>query len=166
MLRESAYDTMRTSVMIMFIIAAAAFFSLGMAYTGLPAQVAALAAQFNLSPYTVIAVLTVIYVILGTVMDGASLILLTLSVVIPVVKQSGFDLVWFGIFMVLVVEIATITPPVGLNLFVVQAITGKDSMVIARACLPYVMTMVITVAIITVWPEVVSWLPNLVMGRS
>jgi tripartite ATP-independent transporter DctM subunit len=166
LLRDSANDTMRTSVMIMFIIAASAFFSLGMAYTGLPSQIAALVAKFQVSPYTVITILTVIYIILGTVMDGASLILLTLSVVIPVVKQAGFDLVWFGIFMVLVVEIATITPPVGLNLFVMQAITGKDSMVIAKASIPYVFTMVLTVAIITMWPEVVSWLPNLMMGRS
>lgn len=166
MLREASLETMRTSVMIMFIIATAAFFSLGMAYTGIPAQLATFVADLHVSPYAVIAILTAVYIVLGTVMDGASLILLTLSVVVPVVKQAGFDLVWYGIYMVLVVEIATISPPVGLNLFVMQAITGKDSFVVARACFPYVLTMVFTVVLMTVWPEFVTWLPDVVMGPS
>lgn len=160
MVRESAYGAMRTSVMIMFIIASASFFSLGMAFTGLPGQIAAHVSAFNVSPYAVIAVLTLIYIVLGMFMDGASMILLTLSVVIPVVKQAGFDLVWFGVYMVLVVEMGTITPPVGLNLFVMQAITGKDSFVIARAAVPYVCAMAVAVAIITAWPQFVTWLPN------
>jgi TRAP-type C4-dicarboxylate transport system permease large subunit len=91
---------------------------------------------------------------------------LTSAVVLPMIQQAGFDLVWFGIFVVLLVEIAEVTPPVGFNLFVLQNMTGRDSNVIAKAALPFFVMLVLCIAIVTVWPELVTWLPDVVMGRA
>ena len=91
----------------------------------------------HLSPYALIAVLAVVYLVLGTALDGISMIVLTSAVVLPMIQKAGFDLVWFGIFIVLLVEIAEVTPPVGFNLFVLQNMTGKDSNTIARAAIPF-----------------------------
>ncbi len=110
--------------------------------------------------------LTIIYIVLGTALDGISMIALTTATVLPMVQQAGFDLVWFGIFIVLLVEIAEVTPPVGFNLFVLQSMTGKDSNYIARVSLPFFMMMVLAIAIVTVWPAVVTWLPDVVMAKE
>ena len=112
--------------MIMFILAGASFMSTSMAFTGIPQALAAWVGSFNLSPYTLIAVLAAIYIVLGTALDGISMIVLTTAIVIPMIRKAGFDLVWFGIFIVLLVEIAEVTPPVGFNLFVLQTMSGKD----------------------------------------
>jgi TRAP-type C4-dicarboxylate transport system permease large subunit len=98
--------------------------------------------------------------LLGTAIDGISMIALTTVTVLPMVQLAGFDLVWFGIFIVLLVEIAEVTPPVGFNLFVLQSMTGKDSNYIAKVSLPFFAMMVVAVAMITVWPELVTWLPD------
>jgi TRAP-type C4-dicarboxylate transport system permease large subunit len=111
-------------------------------------------------------VLALLYIVLGTALDGISMIVLTSAVVLPMITQAGFDLVWFGIFIVLLVEIAEVTPPVGFNLFVLQNMTGKDSNVIARAALPFFGCLVLCIAIITVFPQTVTWLPDVVMGVS
>jgi TRAP-type C4-dicarboxylate transport system permease large subunit len=100
------------------------------------------------------------YIVLGTALDGISMIVLTSAVVIPMVKQAGFDLVWFGIFVVLVVEMAEVSPPVGFNLFVLQTMSGKDSNTVARASFPFFLLLVATVAIITVFPDIVLWVPR------
>ena len=94
------------------------------------------------------------------------MIVLTSAVVLPMVQKAGFDLIWFGIFLVLLIEIAEVTPPVGFNLFVLQNMTGKDSHTIARAALPFFALLVACIAIITVFPQVVTWLPNAVMGAD
>jgi len=94
------------------------------------------------------------------------MIVLTTSIVLPMVQQAGFDLVWFGIFIVLLVEIAEVTPPVGFNLFVLQNMTGKDSNVIAQASIPFFMCLVLCIVLITVFPQIVTFLPNLVMGQD
>ena len=120
----------------------------------------------QLSPFVLIAVLTVVYLILGTALDGISMIVLTSAVVLPMIQKAGFDLVWFGIFIVLLVEIAEVTPPVGFNLFVLQNMTGKDSNTIARAALPFFACLVVCIVIITLFPVVVTWLPDLVMGAQ
>ncbi len=128
----------RVSCMIMFILAGAAFLTKTMAFTGIPRELAEFVASLNLSSYGLIAVLVVIYLILGTALDGISMIVLTSAVVLPLIQKAGFDLVWFGIFIILLIEIAEITPPVGFNLFVLQNMTGLDSNRIAcpslRAC--------------------------------
>jgi TRAP-type C4-dicarboxylate transport system permease large subunit len=114
----------------------------------------------HLSPWTLILVLTIIYILLGTALDGISMIALTTVTVLPMVQAAGFDLVWFGIFIVLLVEIAEVTPPVGFNLFVLQSMTGKDSNYIAKVSLPFFAMMVVAVVLITIWPELVTWLPD------
>ena len=118
----------------------------------------------GLNRYALIAILAVFYVILGTALDGISMIVLTAAVVLPMITAAGFDLVWFGVFVVLLVEIAEVTPPVGFNLFVLQNMTGKDSNTIARAALPFFVMLLIAIALITVFPAIVTWLPDAVMG--
>ena len=156
----------RVSCMIMFILAGAAFLTKTMAFTGIPRELADWVNSLGLSPYALIAMLTVLYLILGTALDGISMIVLTSAVVLPMIQKAGFDLVWFGIFIILLVEIAEVTPPVGFNLFVLQNLTGKDSNVIARAAFPFFVCLVVCIVLITVFPQIVTWLPDLVMGVS
>jgi tripartite ATP-independent transporter DctM subunit len=159
---QSVMGTVKVTCMIMLILAGAAFMSKSMGYTGIPAALAAWVEAFGLNPYALIAVLTVMYVVLGTALDGISMIVLTTAVVLPMIQKAGFDLVWFGIFMVLVVEMAEISPPVGFNLFVLQTMSGKDSNFVALASLPFFFLLVAAVAIVTVFPGLVMWLPKLV----
>ena len=154
----------RVSCMIMFILAGAAFLTKTMAFTGIPRELAEFVHGMNLSPFGLIAVLVVVYLILGTALDGISMIVLTSAVVLPMIQKAGFDLIWFGIFIVLLVEIAEVTPPVGFNLFVLQNMTGKDSSVIARAALPFFACLVVCIGLITLFPAIVTFLPDLVMG--
>ncbi len=163
---DSLKGATRLSCMIMFILAGAAFLTKAMALTGIPAALAQGVASLNLGPYGLIAVLTVVYVLLGTALDGVSMIVLTTSIVIPLVQHAGFDLVWFGIFIVLLVEIAEITPPVGFNLFVMQTMTGKEQTEVAKASLPFFLMLVLTVVLITVFPRtLVTGLPDLLLSR-
>ena len=164
--KDGLMGATRTSCMIMFILAGAAFLTKAMALTGIPAALAEGVAALHLGPYGLIAVLTVVYVILGTALDGVSMIVLTTSIVIPLVQQAGFDLVWFGIFIVLLVEIAEITPPVGFNLFVMQTMTGKEQTEVARASLPFFLMLVVTVVLCTVFPvTLVTGLPDWLLSR-
>jgi len=156
----------RVSCMIMFILAGAAFLTKTMAFTGIPRELAEWVNAMNLSPYSLIAVLVVVYLILGTALDGISMIVLTSAVVLPMIQAAGFDLIWFGIFVVLLVEIAEVTPPVGFNLFVLQAMTGKDSNIIARAAIPFFFCLVLCIILITVFPQIVTILPDMVMGKE
>ncbi|HEX2727271.1 MAG TPA: TRAP transporter large permease subunit [Beijerinckiaceae bacterium] len=157
----SVMGSTRLTAMIMLILAGASFMSTAMAYTGLPAALAQWVDGLGLSPYALIAALTAMYIVLGTALDGISMIVLTTVVVLPMIKQAGFDLIWFGIFLVLIVEIAEVSPPVGFNLFVLQTMSGKDSLTVARASLPFFLLLVITVGIITVFPQIVTVLPKL-----
>ena len=161
---EGLMGTTRTSCMIMFILAGASFLTKTMAFTGIPRELAEWVDSMHLSPYALIAVLTVVYLVLGTALDGISMIVLTAAVVLPMIQKAGFDLVWFGIFIVLLVEIAEVTPPVGFNLFVLQNMTGKDSNTIARAAIPFFGCLVVCIALVTVFPAIVTWLPDAVMG--
>jgi len=163
---QSLLGATRVSGMIMFILGGAAFLTMTMAFTGIPIALAEWVASLGLSPYALIAMLSVIYVILGTALDGTSMIVLTAAVVLPMIQKAGFDLIWFGIFIVLLVEIAEVTPPVGFNLFVLQSMTGHDSNTIARASLPFFACLIVCIAIITVFPVTVTWLPDYVMGAA
>ncbi|MEN9901307.1 MAG: hypothetical protein RLZZ152_2351, partial [Pseudomonadota bacterium] len=158
--------TTRTSCMIMFILAGAAFLTKTMAFTGIPRELAEWVSSMQLSPYALIAALTLVYLVLGTALDGISMIVLTSAVVLPMIQKAGFDLIWFGIFIVLLVEIAEVTPPVGFNLFVLQNMTGKDSNTIAKAAIPFFMCLVVCIVLITVFPQIVTYLPDLVMGAD
>ena len=163
---EGLMGATRTSCMIMFILAGAAFLTKTMAFTGIPRELAEWVDAMQLSPYALISALVVVYLVLGTALDGISMIVLTSAVVLPMIQKAGFDLIWFGIFIVLLVEIAEVTPPVGFNLFVLQNLTGKDSNIIAKAAIPFFICMVICIALITLFPQIVTILPDLVMGKE
>lgn len=163
---EGLMGATRSSCMIMFILAGAAFLTKTMAFTGIPRELAEWVNAQNLSPYALIALLTLVYLVLGTALDGISMIVLTAAVVLPMIQKAGFDLVWFGIFIVLLVEIAEVTPPVGFNLFVLQNMTGKDSNTIARAAIPFFGCLVLAIVLVTVFPQIVTFLPDLVMGQE
>ena len=154
----------RVSCMIMFILAGAAFLTKTMAFTGIPRELAEVVHAMNLSPFGLIAVLVVVYLILGTALDGISMIVLTSAVVLPMIQKAGFDLVWFGIFIIMLIEIAEITPPVGFNLFVLQNMTGIDSNRIATVTLPFFGCLLLGIGLITVFPSIVTILPDMLMG--
>ena len=156
----------RLSCMIMFILAGASFLSSCMAFTGIPRALAEWVAAIAPNKYLLIAILAGIYILLGTALDGVSMIVLTTSVVIPMVEKAGFDLVWFGIFIVLLVEIAVLTPPLGFNIFVLQTMTGRDSNYVALASAPFFAMMVLCIAIITLFPETATWLPDALIGAT
>jgi tripartite ATP-independent transporter DctM subunit len=163
---DSLSAATRTSCMIMFILAGAAFLTKAMALTGIPAALALGVASMGLGPYGLIAILTLVYIVLGTSLDGVSMIVLTTSIVLPLVQAAGFDLVWFGIFIVLLVEIAQITPPVGFNLFVMQTMTGREQGEVAMASLPFFCMLVVTVVLCTLFPvTLVTGLPEWLLAR-
>ena len=164
--KEALMGTTRTSCMIMFILAGAAFLTKTMAFTGVPRELAEWVDAMQLSPYALITALVLVYLVLGTALDGISMIVLTAAVVLPMIQKAGFDLIWFGIFIVLLVEIAEVTPPVGFNLFVLQNMTVKDSNLIARAAIPFFGCLVLCIALVTVFPQIVTWLPDQVMGKE
>ena len=157
---QSLMGATRLSCMIMFILAGASFLAACMAFTGIPKALAAWVASLEPNKYMLIAVLAGIYILLGTALDGVSMIVLTTSIVIPMIEKAGIDLVWFGIFVVLVVEMAEVSPPVGFNLFVLQTMSGWDSNTVALAALPFFFLLVAAVAIITVFPGIVMVVPN------
>ncbi len=164
--KDSLFGSARTSCMIMFILAGAAFLTKTMAFTGIPRELAEWVNAMQLSPYALIACLVVVYLVLGTALDGISMIVLTAAVVMPMVQKAGFDLIWFGIFVILLVEIAEVTPPVGFNLFVLQNMTGKDSNLIAKAAIPFFLCLVVCIVLITIFPQIVTVVPDWLMGPA
>jgi C4-dicarboxylate transporter, DctM subunit len=150
----------KTSCMIIFILAGTTFLSLAMGFTGLPKNLAIWIKSLDLSPYTLIFVLTIFYIILGMFLDGISAVVLTMAIVEPMIRQAGFDMIWFGIYLVLVVEMSQITPPVGFNLFVLQSMAEKNIYYIAKAAFPLFLLMVAAVVIIVLFPQIVLWLPG------
>jgi len=156
----------RLSCMILFILAGAAFLSSAMAFTGIPRALAEWVAGLGASPYALIAVLALIYLVLGTALDGISMIVLTTSIVLPMIEAAGFDLVWFGIFIVILVEIAELTPPLGFNLFVLQTMSGRDSNYVALASLPFFFMMVLALVVVIAFPQIATWLPDLLLGAT
>jgi C4-dicarboxylate transporter DctM subunit len=149
-----------TSCMIAFILAGASFLTVAMGFTGIPRLLAEWIGGLNLSTYALLAALTVFFVILGCFLDGISVVVLTTSVIMPMVSAVGIDPLWFGIFIVIVVEMSQITPPVGFNLFVLQSLTGRNILVVARAALPFFMLMLLALALIVIFPQIVTYLPN------
>ena len=150
----------KTSCMIAFILAGSTFLSLAMGFTGLPRNLAIWIDAMNLSPYTLLFVLTIFYIILGMFLDGISAVVLTMAIIEPMIRQAGFDMIWFGIYLVIVVEMAQITPPVGFNLFVLQGMSGKDMGFIAKSAFPLFLLLILAVIFIVVFPEIALWLPQ------
>ncbi|MGQ3032037.1 MAG: TRAP transporter large permease, partial [Ferrovibrionaceae bacterium] len=157
---ESLMGATRTSAMIALILAGAAFLTLAMGFTGLPRGLAAFIGSMELTQFQLIMVLMVFYIILGCFLDGISIVVLTIAIVEPMVRQAGIDLIWFGIFIVVVVEMAQITPPIGFNLFVLQGMTGHPMSYIARAALPMFLIMFGMILLLVAFPELATWLPE------
>jgi C4-dicarboxylate transporter DctM subunit len=162
--RDSLMGATRLYCMIALILAGAAFLTLSMGYIGLPRHLAEWIASLGLSPFMLILVLMLFYIVLGCFLDGISVIVLTMGVVLPIVHAAGIDPIWFGIFLVLVVEMAQITPPVGFNLFVLQGMTGKELPWIARASAPMFFLLVGAVGLLYAFPAIATWLPKHLMG--
>lgn len=161
-LRASIEGAVRTTSMICLLLAGSAFLTLAMGFTGVPKALSQLIAELGLSPGTLILALAILYVVLGCFLDGISMIVLTVSVVLPMVQSASIDLVWFGVFLILVIEMSQITPPVGFNLFVVQGVTGASLGTVARASFPFFILMAVTALILTIFPQIVTWLPSLI----
>jgi C4-dicarboxylate transporter DctM subunit len=157
---DSLMGAVRTSCMIALILAGSAFLSLSMGFTGLPRALAEWIATLQLSPVELIAALTVFYIILGCFLDGISIVVLTMAVVEPMIRGAGIDLIWFGVFITVVVEMAQITPPVGFNLFVLQGMTGHEISYIARTAMPFFLLMCFMVVLLVAFPELATWLPE------
>ncbi|MBA3506391.1 MAG: TRAP transporter large permease subunit [Betaproteobacteria bacterium] len=157
---ESVMGAMRTSCMIAFILTGAAFLTVAMGFTGVPRAIAEWITQMGLTPAQLIAVLTLLFIVLGCFLDGISMVVLTAAVILPSVRAAGIDLLWFGIFIVLVVEMAQVTPPVGFNLYVLQALTGRNMFYVARASMPFFFLMAAAVALIWIFPGIVTYLPS------
>ena len=158
--KSSLLGATKTSCMIAFILAGSSFLSLAMGFTGLPRNLAIWINEMDLSPNLLIIVLMIFYIILGMFLDGISAVVLTMAIIEPMIRQAGFDMIWFGIFLVVVVEMAQITPPVGFNLFVLQGMANKDMGYIARSAFPLFLLMILATIIIVVFPEIALWLPN------
>ena len=158
--KSSLLGATKTSCMIAFILAGSTFLSLAMGFTGLPRNLAIWIQNMELSPYVLIFVLMIFYVILGMFLDGISAVVLTMAIIEPMIRQAGFDMIWFGIFLVIVVEMAQITPPVGFNLFVLQGMANKDMGYIAKSAFPLFLLMVLAVILVVIFPEIALWMPE------
>jgi tripartite ATP-independent transporter DctM subunit len=157
---DSLMGATRLYCMIALILAGAAFLTLAMGYIGLPRHLAEWIAGLGLSPFALVVALAVFYIVLGCFLDGISMVVLTMGVILPTVEAASIDLLWFGIYVVLVVEMAQITPPVGFNLFMLQGMTGRQITWIARQALPSFLLMCAAVLLIWFFPGLVTWLPQ------
>ena len=158
---SSVTGAVKNSCMLGLILVGAHFLTLAMGFIGIPNALAEWIASLGLSPIQLIMCLTVFFIALGCFLDGISVIVLTTSVVLPMVTQAGIDAIWFGIFLVLVVEMSQITPPVGFNLFVIQSLTGKNIIYVAKAALPFFFMIALAIVLITAYPAIALYLPTL-----
>ena len=164
--RDSLLGATRLYCMIALILAGAAFLTLSMGYIGLPRHLAEWIGSLGLSQFGLLVALAGFFILLGCFLDGISMVVLTMGVLLPTVQSAGIDLIWFGIFIVFVVEMAQITPPVGFNLFVLQGMTGRQLPYLSRVALPMFFLMIAAVGLIWVFPEIVTWLPEQMSGKS
>ena len=158
--KSSLLGATKTSCMIAFILAGSTFLSLAMGFTGLPRNLAVWIQSMELSPYVLIFVLMIFYIILGMFLDGISAVVLTMAIIEPMIRQAGFDMIWFGIFLVIVVEMAQITPPVGFNLFVLQGMANRDMGFIAKSAFPLFLLMIFALILVVIFPEIALWMPE------
>ncbi|QOL83021.1 TRAP transporter large permease [Pseudooceanicola spongiae] len=164
LLRDTLMGALRTSTMVCSILITAAFMSTAIGYLHIPADVADGIASLNLPPWGLLVVLSLFYLGLGFFLDGTSIVVMSLPISLPLALQAGFDPIWFGVYLVLMVEMAQVTPPVGFNLFVLQGISGRPISYVARAALPFFVLMLVGVALLAVFPGIALWLPNFLYG--
>jgi tripartite ATP-independent transporter DctM subunit len=163
---DSLFGALKTSCMVCSLLAAAAFLSTAMGFLHVPQDISKAIGQLGLSPYGLMIVLGIFYVILGFFLDGISITVMSLPICLPLVVAAGYDPIWFGVFLVAMTELAQITPPVGFNLFVIQGMTGLSIGYVAWAAAPFFVLMVVGVVIITFFPQIALWLPTLLLGGS
>lgn len=166
MFRDSLVGATCMSCMILLILAAAHLLTVAMGFVRIPAMLAEFVASLDLSVALLLVALTLLFILLGCFLDGISVVVLTTSVILPLVEAANIDLIWFGIYLVLVVEMSQITPPVGFNLFVIQSLTGKDIFKVARYALPFFLLLIVAVVLITLFPGIALWLPDALNNRS
>ena len=162
---ECLIGAVKTNAMIMLIVVGAGFLSRVMGFLGIPAAITTAITGLNLSPYLLMLLLGGFYILLGCLLDGFSIVVMTLPIALPMVTAAGFDPIWFGIYLILMVEVSQITPPVGFNLFVIQGLTGEPILNIAKYAFPFFLLMLFTTAIITIFPEIALILPRLMVGK-
>jgi TRAP-type C4-dicarboxylate transport system permease large subunit len=150
--------------MIALILAGSAFLTIAMGYSNLPATLARWITEMGLNSYVLLAVLTLFFIVLGCFLDGISIVVLTTAILLPAVQAVGLDPIWFGIYLVLVVEMGQLTPPVGLNLFVLQGMTGRDIVYISKAALPFFLLLILAVVLVVVFPQIALYLPQIMYG--
>lgn len=164
-MQECLVGAVKTNAMIMIIVVGAGFLSRAMGFLGIPAALTAAITGMDLSPYVLMLLLGCVYIVLGCLLDGFSLVVMTLPIALPMVTAAGFDPIWFGIYLILMVEVSQITPPVGFNLFVIQGLTRQPVMKIAKYAMPFFLLMLFTTAVITLFPDIALFIPQLMAGR-
>lgn len=157
---DSVLGATKTSVMVSFILAGAAFLSTAMGFTGIPRELSAWVGTLELGKYELLFALTLLFVLMGCFLDGISIVVLTAAVIMPITQQAGIDPIWFGIFMVVVIEMSQITPPVGINLFILQSITGRNLWQVAVAAFPFFLLLVLATILLIIFPQIATWLPD------
>jgi len=162
--KDSLFNAVKTTVMISFIIAGASYLSQVVGFLGARA-ISEYIGGLGLSPYMLILVIGIMYIFLGMILDGISIVVMTLPIVLPIVVAAGFDPLWFGIFLVFMVELSQITPPVGFSLFVIQSISGEDISYILKATFPFFVIMILIVVVVTLFPEIATYLPQQMIGK-
>jgi len=162
---ECLVGAVKTNAMIMVIVMGAGYLSRVMGFLGIPMAITEAITQMNLSPYMLMILLGAVYIVLGCLLDGFSIVVMTLPIALPMVTAAGFDPIWFGIYLILMVEVSQITPPVGFNLFVIQGLTGEPIIRIARYAFPFFILMLLTTAILTLFPQIALWLPQMMVTK-
>jgi len=162
--KESLFNAVKTTVMISFIIIGAGFLSQVVGFLGIARAISEFIGGLGLSPYMLILVIGLMYIVLGMILDGISIVVMTLPIVLPIIVMAGFDPLWFGIFLVFMVELSQITPPVGFSLFVIQSISGEKISYILKATFPFFIIMILIVMVVTIFPEIVTYLPAKMVG--
>ncbi len=163
--KEALLNSVKTTSMISFIIVGASFLSQVVGFLGIARAISEYIAGLGLSAYALILVIGIMYIFLGMILDGISIVVMTLPIVLPIVVHAGYDPLWFGIFLVFMVELSQITPPVGFSLFVIQSISGEEIGYIVKATFPFFMIMILIVAVVTIFPEIATYLPNNMIGK-
>ncbi|MCF3934492.1 TRAP transporter large permease subunit [Acuticoccus sp. M5D2P5] len=159
--RDSVAGATRTTCMVTLILAGAAFLSVAMGFTGIPRNLASWVGSFELTQFQLLLALTVLFIVMGCFLDGISIVVLTASVIMPMVQAAGIDLIWFGIYLVVVIEMSQITPPVGINLFILQSMTDRDLLFVAKAAFPFFLLLVAATILLILVPEIATFLPSL-----